>query len=600
MLARLLTLLALAAIAAVPAAQSAPPATQTARPRAQSGSLAAPTELRTFLLRADEPTLDSFPRTPSFAWAPYEGAQSYDFELATSKRFDESTIVWSTNARTRSLKVPAVTIPLALPWMNGAPYALYAHVRARTTNGVTRWSAPFGFNMRSEKAPEQLLPSVPGLVRWRPVDGATSYEVWFVDIGKVITTTTNVADEREYFTFQDPSRSAIVQWRVRAVRKLYGGVPNGLPAVSYGPWSNIFVSTNLPPGPGPLRLIETSSDVRSTSSSTQTHTLTPGFAFTGNTATNGQPGRLYRVYVATDRQCVNTVFTGSVVGSPAYAPRTSGPLALPPGADVTANGNQSGTLAADQRPVTTNEQTSSTPSVATGTTTPAPATTTSASALPPVDLWDIGSPNGRYYWTVVPVREVLVAAPSSGTTTGTTTTTTGTTTTGTTTTGSTGTTGSSTVSVQYVDAEVPQDACTAGRVIAFGKMSQPVTTSATRPYVSGLSPSGGLVAAQNAHTSFYRAVLATWEPAPGAVDYEVQWSKTRYPWRNAAPGVHTAATSMLLEGLAPGTWYYRVRGIDPYSLGPLKQMTWSAPIQIRLAKPTFLVQSGVTTRPVKK
>jgi hypothetical protein len=56
---------------------------------------------------------------------------------------------------------------------------------------------------------------------------------------------------------------------------------------------------------------------------------------------------------------------------------------------------------------------------------------------------------------------------------------------------------------------------------------------------------------------------------------------------------------MLLEGLAPGTWYYRVRGIDPYVPGPVKQMSWSTPVALKLAKPTFLVQSGVTTKPVR-
>ena len=70
------SLLALAAVSLVPGAQTAAPA--------------GPTGLRAFLLRADEPALDTFPRTPSFDWAPYERATSYDFELATSKTFDDS------------------------------------------------------------------------------------------------------------------------------------------------------------------------------------------------------------------------------------------------------------------------------------------------------------------------------------------------------------------------------------------------------------------------------------------------------------------------------------------------------------------------------
>src|SRR3954471_20465636 len=126
MLARLLTLAAIAAAVAVPSAQSATPA--------------GPSGLRGFLLRADEPSQDTFPRTPAFAWNPYLGARSYDFELSTSKSFDESSVVWSTASRAKPLYVPMIAIPLALPWMTGNPYALYVHVRARTRSGITRWS----------------------------------------------------------------------------------------------------------------------------------------------------------------------------------------------------------------------------------------------------------------------------------------------------------------------------------------------------------------------------------------------------------------------------------------------------------------------------
>src|SRR5579862_1995144 len=98
MLTRVSTLLALVAVLVVPAAQATTPS--------------APTGLRAFLLRADEPVTDTFSRTPSFAWSPYAGAQSYDFELATSKTFDDSTIVWSTASRTSPLTVPVVSIPV--------------------------------------------------------------------------------------------------------------------------------------------------------------------------------------------------------------------------------------------------------------------------------------------------------------------------------------------------------------------------------------------------------------------------------------------------------------------------------------------------------
>jgi hypothetical protein len=515
----------------------------------------------------DDPLPASFPRTPSFAWDPVEGATGYDFQLATSTKFDDRTLAWST---AQPVRVPAVSMPLALPWMTGKPHALYVHVRARVGKGVTPWSAPFGFDTAGE-APERL-PDIPGLVRWTPVDGATSYEVWFDNVvvnglrGKVVTTTTNVADEREYYTgHQDPSWSGTVVWRVRAVRKVYGQLPNALPTVSYGPWSELFVSVNPPVSAGTwLTPLQTVSDAPTGGTGTVEHQLTPGFSFAGDTAHNGLTGRLYRVYVTTDRQCVNVVFTGSVVGSPAYAPRTSGPIELPTTeADWTkypADGSQGSTFNAESRPITTNES-GSTSSGGTTTTTATTAVPSEFTTTGPfVDLWDLGRTNARYWWTVVPV---------------------------------------SILSGKYQDAESAQDACAAGNVMEFVRTSQPATTSLTSPFASGLSRFGELVAARTLAPSFYKATLIAWQPAKGATGYEVQWSRTRTPWR-AKASVFTASTATVLDQLTPGTWYYKVRGIDPYVAGPVKQMTWSTPVKVTIAKPKFLVQSGVTTRRVKK
>ena len=54
-------------------------------------------------------------------------------------------------------------------------------------------------------------------------------------------TTTNVADEREYFTFHS-SFAATVHWRVRAIRFIDDAdvLKNGLPRASYGPWSPTY------------------------------------------------------------------------------------------------------------------------------------------------------------------------------------------------------------------------------------------------------------------------------------------------------------------------------------------------------------------------
>jgi hypothetical protein len=606
MFARLITLLALAVVVLAPAAQSAPSA--------------APSGLRGFLLRVDDfPGRGSFPRTPAFAWEPYDGAVSYDFQLATSRKIDDRTIVWSTEGRAKPLRVPAVTIPIALPWMTGRPYALYIRVRAHTPTGVTRWSSPWGFNMQwTGDGKPAKLPDGPGLVRWTPVEGANSYQVWFepqIPPGKLVWTTANVADERDYYPSgqgQAPVfNSPFVNWRVRAVRTLYGAMPNGLPAVSYGPWSATYVSALWQVSTGWLTPVQTASEILTDDTSVLPHDLTPGYSFAGNTATNGAAGQLFRVYVATDRQCVNGVFTGAVVGSPGYAPRVV--IAGTPDAGI-----QQGT-AADGEPVNPTEAGTSGASAPSGTSPGVVAGTTTGagtSTIPPeftttgpsVDLWDLGRANARYWWTVVPVTTAVTSSTTtttSGTSTGGGTSTAGgtTTTTPPATTGTaTGTATTPTTSSTYLDLQSPQDACEADRVMQFAKTTAPVVTSATRPYVSGLSPRGDLVAAQTMQPSFYRAPLVAWQPVPGATAYEVQWSKTRAPWRPASKTpLYTAGTSALLEDLAPGTWYFRVRGIDPYIPGPIKQMTWSTPQPLTLTKPRFLIEPGsVVTRRVRR
>jgi hypothetical protein len=147
------------------------------------------------------------------------------------------------------LRVPAVSVDIALPWFTGQPYALYAHVRAITTAGPTGWSTPFAFNMRWPSIPTPL-PTQPGLVRWSLVSGATGYQVWYPDVEKVFSTHTNVADLREFYSLH--SWYSTVHWRVRAVRRVFGTVPNGLPAVSYGAWSPTYTATNPTPAAGLL------------------------------------------------------------------------------------------------------------------------------------------------------------------------------------------------------------------------------------------------------------------------------------------------------------------------------------------------------------
>src|SRR5262249_57303814 len=80
---------------------------------------------------------------------------------------------------------------------------------------------------------------------------------------------------------------------------------------------------------GSMTSDESISDVTSTEGEPEAHHLMPAFTFSGDTSLDGTPAELYRVYIATDKDCVNVVYRSAVVGSPAYAPRWNGTLALP-------------------------------------------------------------------------------------------------------------------------------------------------------------------------------------------------------------------------------------------------------------------------------
>lgn len=614
-----------------------------------------PTGLKGFLLRADEPPRRVFPRTPSFAWKPVAGAVRYEFQLSTSGVFRENAILFSE----AQLTSPAVSVPLTLPWITGSPYSLYARVRAVLPATITPWSKPFGFNLRWRTLPKPL-PSYPGLLRWTTVEGAAGYQVWFVDLPKIVSVYTNVIDEREFYTFHQGAQwISNVRWRVRAHRWVQNRTGNGLPTVSYGPWSPVYSSVNPPLSLGPLTVNATISDVVAQGRAADpAHRLMPAFVFGGSQSLAGVDAELYRVYVFTDRDCVNPVFTGAVVGSPAYAPRPFGPLSLPRTAAALLgvrgiylpDGDEGSQWAADFRAVRTTEaepaakpttslsdaegaSQSSAPEPATGNFPSAPPAITIAEGTKlgaPVDLWDTDWPRGGYYWTVVPVAAVQPAALATSLS-------------------AVGTAGSNQISVasalgfsvgdeieigpapgenriivamsgttltlsaglaqahgpgepvvrlggglEYRELELPQEICAAGRVMRFGKTSEPALTRSATPFASGLSPTGRLISAATKSPRFYGVPHVAWTPALGATAYEVQWSKRRYPFRveadprTGAKGLLTLSTSALLP-LKPGTWWYRVRGLN-YSLpSGAQQMSWSPATRVNVAKPRFTV-----------
>src|SRR5207244_3760490 len=105
------------------------------------------------------------------------------------------------------------------------------------------------------------------------------------------------------------------------------------------------------------------SDAVSTPLEPTSHSLMPAFTFSGNQNLNGSASELFRVYVFTDRDCVNLVFKSAIIGGPAYAPRSSGPLALPRDDGQTdaarktflPDGTEGTTFTADGSPITATE-----------------------------------------------------------------------------------------------------------------------------------------------------------------------------------------------------------------------------------------------------
>lgn len=609
---------------------------------------AAPTDLHAFLLRADEPRTASFARTPAFAWNPVPGAVRYQFQLATSATFRENSIVYSA----KSLKTPVAAPAVTLPWISDM---FHARVRAILANSATPWSRLYNFDMDAPPAPTALA-SYPGLLRWEAIEGADGYEIWFLDVNnpnpKKEVVYTNVLDEREFYTFhRDTKWTGSVRWRIRALRadNERSKRQNGVPVVTYGPWSSPYISSNPQYKGGPIQLIGTVSDVVSTSASSETHKLMPGFVFSGDQAIDGTSAELFRVYVFTDRSCLNRVYTSALVGGPAYAPRPYGPLQIPssPAAARSTylpDGAEAQSYTYDFEPVQSTEslpQATPTTAVPDDSDTDPGELATAPPAAPqqitvsgnlgaPVDLWDTQSIGG-YWWTVVPVGIVVPGALSTnlsapgalvGATTISVVNSAGLST------GDVLVVGNATnqdnvtvVSVSgsivtlaaplkfahgsgepvvrsggtpfYRDLELPQEVCAApyNRVARFTKNSEPSLTAAGELFATGLSRKGKL----RTDSPFYGYPMVAWTPALGASAYEVQWSKTRAPFNprpnpenENAPGTMTLGTAAVLP-LAPGTWYYRVRGFN-YSLPTnAQQMAWSDPAKIVVLKPQFTV-----------
>jgi hypothetical protein len=353
-----------------------------------------------------------------------------------------------------------------------------------------------------------------------------------------------------------------------------------VPIAKYGPYSPIYTTrTSGSYTDAPIAGISATSDVDSTAASVHPHQLMPGFAWKGTgPKSDGTPAGLWRVYVFSDKQCVNPVMVGSVTGSPAWAPRDTAPLKTPGTVQDLVDaingkylgmGGQDLSYSADGSLLTPAElggaaAAAGSGSAGSGSSGTGSATTTAATNAAYTTLPDNGWPEGRYWWTVVPVEAAIFPAdPNKGI--------------------------QDSDKVEYHDTALPQDACAAGQVWPFGIQSAPLTTSSQTPYISGLL-AGRVTSAARTSPRFSELPLITWQPAIGAQSYEIELSHKAYPWKAARKQTSIVTSAVLnLTRSDVGTWFYRVRGVNPNLVAGAQKMTWSPAVKIRITGDEFTV-----------
>jgi hypothetical protein len=88
--------------------------------------------------------------------------------------------------------------------------------------------------------------------------------------------------------------------------------------------------------------------------------------------------------------------------------------------------------------------------------------------------------------------------------------------------------------------------------MSFGKVSQPLVTSAGKPFLSGVGPGGRGVTAAGPKAVVFASPIAAWQP--GATKHQVEMSWT----------------------------LYHVCGIDENLPAGARTMAWSTPVEVRV------------------
>ena len=89
---------------------------------------------------------------------------------------------------------------------------------------------------------------------------------------------------------------------------------------------------------------------------------------------------------------------------------------------------------------------------------------------------------------------------------------------------------------------------------------------------------------------FSELPLITWQPAIGAQSYEIELSRKAYPWKAVRKQTSIVTSAVLnLTRSDVGTWFYRVRGVNPNLVAGAQKMTWSPSVKVRITGDEFTV-----------